>query len=206
MKRIGRGSKLDWPAKFARRVMWKGDEWWLVANGPGARSVTPLFAAGPLWARGAPMNVMSVGFCGALDPALRVGDIVVTNDTMLGPPERFHRGEIVSVDRVAATAGEKKALREKTGAIAVDMETEEIRYRSRHTRFACIRVVSDTAAEDMPLDFNLYRDSDGRFSRIRIALAAMARPFTRIPALLKFESNCRVASESLGAFFADCRF
>ena len=72
--------------------------------------------------------------------------------------------------------------------------------------FRCVRAVSDTAAEDMPLDFNLYRDADGRFSRTRIALAALARPFTAIPALLRLDRNCRIAAESLGDFFADCRF
>jgi adenosylhomocysteine nucleosidase len=72
--------------------------------------------------------------------------------------------------------------------------------------FYSVRAVSDTANEDMPLDFNLYRDGAGRFSLPRIAMAAMSRPFTRIPALKRLEANCNVASESLGAFFADCRF
>ncbi len=71
--------------------------------------------------------------------------------------------------------------------------------------FYAIRAVSDTALEDMPLDFNLYRDAAGRFSRTRIALAALARPFTRVPALLRLDRNCRIAAESLGDFFADCR-
>jgi len=72
--------------------------------------------------------------------------------------------------------------------------------------FYCVRAVSDTAHEDLPLDFNLYRDRAGRFSLSKIALAAIRRPFTRIPALRRLEANCNVASESLGAFFADCRF
>jgi hypothetical protein len=72
--------------------------------------------------------------------------------------------------------------------------------------FYCIRAVSDTANEDMPLDFNLYRDPAGRFSLPKIAMAAISRPWTRIPALRRLEANCNVASESLGAFFADCRF
>jgi hypothetical protein len=71
--------------------------------------------------------------------------------------------------------------------------------------FYSIRAVSDTASEDMPLDFNLYRDAAGRFSRSRIALAAMARPFSAIPALLRLNRHCRIAAESLGDFFADCR-
>ena len=57
--------------------------------------------------------------------------------------------------------------------------------------------------EDMPLDFNLYRDAAGRFSRARIALAAMARPFTVIPALLRLDRNCRMGCRMLRRFF--CR-
>jgi nucleoside phosphorylase len=106
------------------------------------------------------------------------------------------------------TAAEKKALREKTGAIAAEMEAGAVKKIAGDWQvpFYCVRAVSDTAHEDMPLDFNLYRDSAGRFSLPRIALAAVSRPFTRIPALQRLEANCNVASESLGAFFADCRF
>jgi hypothetical protein len=71
--------------------------------------------------------------------------------------------------------------------------------------FHCIKVVSDTAREDMPLDFNLYRDAAGRFSRSRIAFAALGHPFTTIPALLRLDRNCRLAADKLGEFFADCQ-
>lgn len=206
----GKGSPLiKWRVEFAREVMWKGDRWWMIANGPGPRSVDQIFARTPpeLIDSAYGFSVISTGFCGALDPALRIGDIVVSNDTSLECGSRFARGEIFSIDRVAATATEKRTLREQTGAIAVDMEAAEVKRHTRHwSQFRCIRAVSDTATEDMPLDFNQYRDSNGRFSRTRIALAAMSRPFTRIPALKRLEANCNVASESLGAFFADCRF
>jgi adenosylhomocysteine nucleosidase len=210
LKRSGRGARLNWPAKFAREVSLNGRKLWLIANGPGTRSIDEVFGRKPRGTSDMLASVISTGFCGALDPALRVGDIVVSGDPGgldCGP--NFARGEIVSFDRVAVTAAEKKALREKTGAIAVDMETAEIKHYARQmgrVPFYCIRVVSDTATEDMPLDFNQYRDSNGRFSRTRIALAAMSRPFTRIPGLRRLEANCNVASESLGAFFADCRF
>jgi adenosylhomocysteine nucleosidase len=117
------------------------------------------------------------------------------------------RGEILSLDRVAVTAAEKRDLRERTGAIAIEMESAAVAAKAREwgVPFRCIKAVSDTAAEDMPLDFNLYRDSAGRFSRSRIALAAMRRPFTAIPALLRLDRNCRRAAEKLGEFFADCQ-
>jgi nucleoside phosphorylase len=106
------------------------------------------------------------------------------------------------------TAEEKRRLREKTGAIAAEMEAGAVKKIAAQWQvpFYCVRAVSDTAGEDMPLDFNLYRDRAGRFNLPRIALAAVRRPFSRIPALRRLEANCNVASESLGAFFADCRF
>jgi hypothetical protein len=109
---------------------------------------------------------------------------------------------------VAVTAEEKRALREETGAIAVDMEAEAVRDRAAAlgVPYACIRVVSDTAGENLPLDFNRYRDAEGRFSRTRIAFAAMARPFSVMPAILEFDRRCQQASLALGDFLADCRF
>jgi adenosylhomocysteine nucleosidase len=174
-------------------------------------------------------GIINTGFCGALDPSLRVGDIVVWGDarsSVLSPyplhdcrgsmsllagqlgPARFTTGEISSSDRVVVTVEEKRRLREKTGAIAAEMEAGAVKKIAQQwgVPFYCIRAVSDTANEDMPLDFNLYRDRAGRFSLAKIAVAAMRRPFTRIPALKRLEANCNVASESLGAFFADCRF
>lgn len=202
LKRFGPGRKLDWNgARFAREVLRNGDRWWLVANGPGPRCVEEL-----LRQKMDVSGMINTGFCGALDPALSIGDIVVWGDAPSAAP--FARGEISSSDRVVVTAVEKRALREKTGAIAAEMEAGAVRRIAAEwdVPFYCVRAVSDTAGEDLPLDFNLYRDRAGRFSLPKIALAAVRHPFTRIPALKRLEANCNVASESLGAFLADCRF
>ena len=202
LKRLGPQAKLEFGnAQFAREVMRNGDRWWLVANGPGPRCVEEV-----LRQKMEVSGIINTGFCGALDPSLRIGDIVVWGDVPCGA--RSVSGEISSSDRVIVTAAEKHELREKTGAIAAEMEAGAVKKTADRwgVPFYCVRAVSDTASEDMPLDFNLYRDKAGRFSLPRIVLAAMSRPFTRIPALRRLEANCNVASESLGAFFADCRF
>jgi adenosylhomocysteine nucleosidase len=202
LKRFRPAAKVEWNgAKFAREVLRDGDKWLLVANGPGPRCVTEV-----LRQKMEVNGIINTGFCGALDPSLRIGDIVVWGNV---PCEsRSTRGEISSSDRVVVTAAEKRELRKKTGAIAAEMEAGAVKKIAADWQvpFYCVRAVSDTANEDMPLDFNLYRDSAGRFSLGKIALAAVSRPFTRIPALRRLEANCNVASESLGAFFADCRF
>lgn len=204
LDRCGGSTKLEWPGvRFACEVKRGSDRWLLVANGPGA-----LLVRKALERKVDVSRVISTGFCGALDPALQVGDIVVAGKQPGSPNSRFATGEILSADRVAVTAAEKRSLRDKTGAVAVEMEASAVAQKAAEwgVPFHCIRVVSDTAAEDLPLDFNLYRDAQGRFSRFRIALAAMARPFTAIPALLRLDNNCRCAAAALGEFFAHCQF
>jgi adenosylhomocysteine nucleosidase len=202
LRRARRVEALDWPGvRLAREIDWRGSRWLLAANGPG-----PALAARVLADRRDCQGLMSVGFCGALDPALRIGDIVVSGDSCGTGGARCVRGEILSLDRVVVTREEKHRLRETTGASAVEMESAAVAAKAGEwgLRFCCVRSVSDTAHEDMPLDFNRYRDRDGRFSRPRIAAAALARPLT-IPGLLRLDRNCRAAAESLGEFLAECQ-
>jgi len=218
LKRWGACSKLDWPeARHAFEAHARGDRWLLVANGPGPRLVQQALARrmnvsglktdtiGPTVNLA---GVISTGFCGALDPALQVGDIVVGGDSPVQSNRPFVRGEILSRDRVAVTSAEKAAIRAKTGAVAVEMESAAVALKAAEwgVPFFCVRAVSDTAADNLPLDFNLFRDAEGRFSRGRIALAAMARPFSVMPGLLDLDRSSRRAAEALGEFLADCRF
>jgi len=209
VRRCGPARPLEWPgAEFAREIEWKGERWWLVANGPGSMLVRRALAGRAQDLKGKVDGVVSTGFCGALDPALTHGAVIITGETPLRAGASFVQGRIVSTSRVVVTATEKKALRESTGADAVDMEFEEVKKIAEEwgVPVRAIRVVSDIAAEDMPLDFNRYRDDRGSFSRGRIALAALVRPFTVLPGLLRLERNCRLAAEKLGEFFANSEF
>jgi adenosylhomocysteine nucleosidase len=188
LKRVGRFSKLHLPVDFACECGFADRRWFMIANGPG-RALVEAAMEIPIEVNG----IVSTGFCGALDPALRVGDIV--------------QNGIVCSDRVAVTAVEKAYLRERTGAAAVDMESAAVRRKAEEwgVPFRSVRAVSDVAGDDLPLDFNLYRDAHGRFSRGRIAMAAVSRPFRTIPGLLRLERNCRIAAEALGAYLVDSR-
>ena len=204
LRRLGAAQKLEWPgARFARATEWKGDRWWMVASGPGPRLVERA-----LEEKKNVNGIISTGFCGALDPALQIGDIVVGGDAAVASEAPFMRGEIFSADRVVVTAAEKRALRNRTGAAAVEMEAAAVKNKAAEwgVPFMCIRVVSDTATGDLPLDFNRFRNADGNFSRARIALAAMTRPFSAMPGLMELDRNCRRAAQTLGDFLADCRF
>jgi hypothetical protein len=107
---------------------------------------------------------------------------------------------------VAVTAAEKHELR-RSGAAAVEMEWAGVMEAASRRGLPCyaVRVVSDTASEPMPMDFNRFRRADGRFDRRRIGLAAVLQPW-KIPGLLRLQRNCRYASAKLGEFLGTCKF
>ena len=86
-------------------------------------------------------------------------------------------GTLLSIDHVAITAAEKSELRQ-TGASAIEMEAAGVAAKAKeyNLAFYCIRVVTDTADENLPLDFNPMRDANGRFSRSKILAAAFRKP------------------------------
>ncbi len=182
-----------------------GDTVRMTAFGPGfraaARAAEAILEAGPVDV------LISTGTCGALLPDLQLGEIVVDErDTQPVTASAFRRGAIVSQDRVAATAEEKQALAAE--GLAVEMESAAVREaaRRRGVKFACIKCVSDTAGESLPLDFNRYRTADGGFAKGRIALAILTRPLTLGPAIGTLQRQTRLAAQNLGGFLADCRF
>jgi adenosylhomocysteine nucleosidase len=206
LKRADSVRPLKWPgAAFSREAAWKNSRWFLIANGPGSRLVERALDQKHDGKQNVD-RILSVGFCGALDPALQIGDIVVSGEVPKGVGASFVRGDVVSVDRVAITAQDKCDLRASTGAAVVEMESAAVAQKAREwdVPFGCVRVVSDAAGEDLPLDFNQYRDADGRFERMRIALEAVGHPFTVLPGLIRLDRHCRRAAERLGEFLANC--
>jgi adenosylhomocysteine nucleosidase len=204
------GVNLDWPVDFAR--LSRG--FVLLANGPGpALSAKAVREAARHTQIGA---LVSTGFCGGLDPRLAVGDIVIGDSVLDGASGERYRaaipdtpaaaktGLILSMDRVAVTAGEKAVLQRSTGACCIEMEAAAVARLAREfdVPFYCIRAVSDSADCDLGVDFNAFRDGEGRFSRVRIALAAVQHP-RYIRPLLNLDRDCRTAARRLGDFFAN---
>ena len=215
LRRCRRVERSGLPLRFARTAEIGGHRLVIAAHGPGPDLAG---AAASIAARKvAPDAVLSTGVCGALDPSLNVGDVFVAESVTYrgrifssrpAPSASHHRtGALISSDRVAATAGEKEALR-TAGAAAVDMEAGALAEAaaSWSVPFFCIRAISDRADENLPLNFNDYRDRSGYFSRPRILAAALREPVRLLPALIKLRLNCGRAARTLGEFLAGCRF
>jgi adenosylhomocysteine nucleosidase len=213
LARASGAAKMDWPLDFARTAIWKGEPALFVANGPGPKLAGD--AVQTVSEREAVSAWVSIGFCGGLDPGLNVGEIFVASEVLgvgpaLPPPGavKAHKtGRLVSTDRVAVTPREKTELR-RIGADAVEMEAAAVatNAKSNGIPFYCVRVITDTAGEQLPLDFNRMRDADGRFSRAKIIAAACRKPGTVFPELMRMNQRTRSASMVLGDFIADCRF
>ena len=221
LRNAERVTKLNWPLDFARMVWLNGRAAVLVANGPGPK----LAGQAVEIARGRQElnGLVSTGFCGALDPALKPLDIFIPTEILpsldqlnrdrkgasINPvtsKRPYQTGKLLSLDRVASTTTEKSELH-KTTASAIEMEAAAVSQKAREYNlpFYCIRVVTDTATESFPLDFNRLRDSNGRFSRTKILAAAFRQPSV-FPGLLKLNKRSKQAAQALGDFIADTRF
>jgi uridine phosphorylase len=203
-----------WPVECAWWAVVGSVRWLLVANGPG--SALAGRAAAEALSRSSVRCILSTGLCGALDANLEPGQLVHASDVVddhgahwqpLVPDAGTKSVRLLSASRVAVTAREKRSLSAATGAGVVEMEAAGVAAEAaRHGwPFYCVRVVSDGQEEELPMDFNLYRDSAGRFSRIRIAAACALRPWA-VPALLRFEQRCRWSAGILGDCLVNARF
>jgi len=212
MLKVEKSERLSWPVQFAQRVEHNGEMAVLVAHGPGPKLAAEAVRVA---ARNEQISALvSTGFCGGLDPSLLANDIFIARDVLgVGPAmaphsDRRHRsGALISADRVAITAAEKAELR-KTGGDAVEMEAAGVANAAQQLSvpFYCVRVITDTADESLPLDFNKIRDAEGRFSRMRIVAAGLRNPGNIFPKLMQLNERCKSASRTLGEFLVNCRF
>jgi nucleoside phosphorylase len=196
---------LQLPVHWARTGRWKGREVTAIANGAGAERAFAAVLIAPK-----PSAVCNIGFCGALDESLQIGDIFIateirngTNvwptcvpDTPDGP-----RGVVASIDHIAQTAAEKSNLR-ASGASIVEMEAAGVARASEDLDlpFYCIRAVSDLAHEDFVNDFNAALKPDGRFSVVSLVKQL------KFGELIRLQQRTAMASKKLGEFLAATTF
>jgi adenosylhomocysteine nucleosidase len=164
--------------------------------------------------------VLTCGFAGGLNPDLKLGDVVFEMGRRRGDESQIkvmsETPHVVSyerliaagaqpakffcAERIATTVAEKRILRAQTGADAVEMESAAIHAVCAEKNIPCVtvRVISDTAHEDLPLDFNALAKPDRSIDFSKLAWA-VARSPGKIPALLALQKKTTFAAGQLAA-------
>ena len=167
-----------------------------------------------------PELVLTCGFAGGLNPDLKLGDVVfempltpsdgarVSVRTSEGLTAKLlaagtQPAKFFCVDRIATTVAEKKKLRDETGADAVEMESAAVHAVCAERGIPCVtvRVISDTANEDLPLDFNALAKPDKNLDFGKLAWAIAKSP-GKIGALLELQKKTKFAAEQLAKVLA----
>ncbi len=153
-----------------------------------------------------PRAVLTCGYAGGLNPKLKTNEVIFQADPGTDLHSRIEAAGATPVSffcarRVAITMDEKLRLWRGTGHDAVEMESETIRdlCRERNLPSATIRVISDAADEDLPLDFNTLMSPAQKIHYGKLSWALLRSPW-KLAELLAFQQKTVDAAQALAAF------
>jgi len=147
-------------------------------------------------------SVLSFGLCGALDPSLKPGDLLIASavthagrnypadvdwaDRLAARLPGASRALLAGADAFVVDAADKSALAELSGAAAVDTESHiAAAFAERHgLAFAGLRAVSDGAARALPSAAQVSLRADGRADLGAVLANLVAHPL-QLPALIR---------------------
>jgi adenosylhomocysteine nucleosidase len=182
----GIGAKKAWVE--ATKVLWDGDIDVCVSSGlagalKGEYQPGEVLAAESVYA--ADWEKTVAGNAALLDLAVSCGAKRV---------KRFY-----SADHLVRKSEEKRELGLK--ADAVEMESAEVLYEASAfgAKGIAVRAISDSADEDLPLDFARVTTESGDLSMTRVMGQVAMNPGA-VPSLVRFGQQSRLAAEKLAAF------
>lgn len=150
-----------------------------------------------------PDVLYSVGYAGALDPALKVGDLLTPAQVInASDGSRVDistgRGILLSQNAVASVA-QKSRLRESYGAQAIDMEASAVARaaEARGVLFRAVKVISDEFNFELPA-IGRFVDTESRFHQAHFTLHVLVRPWLWLP-LVRIAGNSAHATRALCA-------
>jgi adenosylhomocysteine nucleosidase len=184
----------------------EGDDAVLVCGGIGAQAARQATEA--VIALYQPELVRSVGFAGALDSRLKVGEIFSPSrviDAKDGSSIETGTGFGVLVSAATVVGTEQKAkLAEAYGAQAVDMEAAAVARgaQARGVRFMAVKAISDESDFAMP-PMDRFIGVDGHFCAPTFAASVAAQPWLW-PKVFQLARNGAKASRALCAELDRC--
>jgi len=162
-----------------------------------------------------PVWVISAGFSGALKSEMRVGDIVMadsiidqSNNTLsldmkmpADPAKGLYVGKLYMSETLVRTVQEKQELADRTGAIAVDMESMTVAQicHDAKVRFVAVRVISDDMSHDLPEEIMTIVGSSGAV-RIGAALGALWKRPSSATDMWRLRGQAQESASRLATF------
>lgn len=150
-----------------------------------------------------PKLVITSGFAGALNPNLTAGQVIAQANTPFVEnfptiTQTLPLSSIHCSSTIVRTSAEKARLYASTQCDAVEMESGLIQETCTARDIPCLtlRAVSDTAKDDLPLDFSALTGSDGTV-RIPKLLLELAKKPGKIPALVRLGSHSTLAAKKI---------
>lgn len=156
--------------------------------------------------------VIGTGFAGGLDPSLPAGALVLAQNypAWLGPAQtilkdRAHVGLLATSPAVLETVQAKAQFARQSGAVAVDMETATVAafFREKCMPFLAVRVISDTAAETLPVPSSVWFDDAAQRPRPVALLGFLLRHPSRLLPFARFVRTVRHARQQLTEALTD---
>lgn len=175
----------------------------LLHTGIGGASAAS--ALGQAFKADRPDAVISSGFAGGLNAILQVGDLIA--DSVASSPQLLDqlptdilRGRICSVETPVDSPARKALLHIKTGAHAVDMETDSIAAECSRAGIPLLvlRAISDAATDEIPVPLEIAWDLSAQRPRPLRLFEYLARNPGRISAFTRFLRQTNLASSNLG--------
>ncbi|HKV27640.1 MAG TPA: hypothetical protein VJN90_05145 [Candidatus Acidoferrales bacterium] len=166
--------------------------------------------------QGEPGICISSGVSGSLRAAYRVGEIFAAREVM-----ELESGRTIAADRQLIEAAERCGIRvaerllssanmvvsaegkARLGRMAEAVEMESFAVlaeaAARNVPAVAIRVISDAADQDLPMDFGGVLDEQGNVKTSKVARSLALAPH-KLPAMLRLGWNTRLAATRLAKF------
>ena len=213
--RLGKTSA--WPGKWGKQSIV------LVRSGVGQQRAED--ATLQVIDRFKPSTLFSIGYAGAVQPELNVGDLVIA-DTIIEEkkkgkyspdsdwlnraknvscPEGFKAivGGLLTVDNVIYDSLSKQELGKNYSVQAVEMETSAIAKvaEEKDVPLLSLRVISDRLDQEL-LDSSSFLGSDGEISTLKAGWYVLTHPGS-IKSALSLRSQTQIATQALTKFLFD---
>ncbi|MGA2257730.1 MAG: hypothetical protein ABSG53_23965 [Thermoguttaceae bacterium] len=166
-----------------------------------------------------PRVIVSAGFAGGLDPQVRRQDLVVATSLLnstsgeitldpaalipwLDEVQNFHRGRLLTFDRVVRLREEKRQLGRQHDALAVDMESFAVAKvcRERAVDVLAIRTISDAVDDQLPPDVGKLLAQRSFAGQLGAAVGSIFRRPTSVKDLFNLHQNALASSSRLARF------